>query len=424
MMLLPQIIIKKAIMMKKTMIASLVASVALGLVACGSAPVVEEAAPDYAKQAQAISKKYIIADLHIDVPHRLHDSNEDISVATEGGDFDYPRAVKGGLDAPFMSIYIPANLEFEAEGESYKLANELIDNVESIVANNPNKFALATSPAEVRENFKNGLISLPLGMENGSPIEGKLENVQYFYERGIRYITLAHSRSNHLSDSSYDEARPNEGLSDFGKDVVREMNRLGIMVDVSHLSDDAFYDVLEVSQTPVIASHSSARYYTPGFERNMDDDMIEDMAEKGGVIFINFGSTFISQDSIENNNAYKEAVKNYIESNNLDPKKDAPSIESFRKSYRQKTPFLFADREDVLDHIDHVVNLVGVDYVGLGSDYDGVGDSLPTGLKDVSTYPNLIKGLLERGYSEQDIEKMLSGNLMRVWAQVENHAAK
>ena len=362
--------------------------------------------------------------MHIDVPHRLHDSNEDISVATEGGDFDYPRAVKGGLDAPFMSIYIPANLEFEAEGESYKLANELIDNVESIVANNPNKFALATSPAEVRENFKNGLISLPLGMENGSPIEGKLENVQYFYERGIRYITLAHSRSNHLSDSSYDEARPNEGLSDFGKDVVREMNRLGIMVDVSHLSDDAFYDVLEVSQTPVIASHSSARYYTPGFERNMDDDMIEDMAEKGGVIFINFGSTFISQDSIENNNAYKEAVKNYIESNNLDPKKDAPSIESFRKSYRQKTPFLFADREDVLDHIDHVVNLVGVDYVGLGSDYDGVGDSLPTGLKDVSTYPNLIKGLLERGYSEQDIEKMLSGNLMRVWAQVENHAAK
>jgi len=206
--------------------------------------------------------------------------------------------------------------------------------------------------------------------------------------------------------------------------VVREMNRLGIMVDVSHLSDDAFYDVLEVSQTPVIASHSSARYYTPGFERNMDDDMIEDMAEKGGVIFINFGSTFISQDSIENNNAYKEAVKNYIESNNLDPKKDAPSIESFRKSYRQRTPFQFADREDVLDHIDHVVNLVGVDYVGLGSDYDGVGDSLPTGLKDVSTYPNLIKGLLERGYSEQDIEKMLSTNLMRVWAQVENHAAK
>ncbi|GAA0214531.1 dipeptidase [Kangiella japonica] len=406
------------------MIASLVASAALGLVACGSAPVVEEVAPDYAKQAQEISKKYVIADLHIDVPHRLHDSNEDISVATEGGDFDYPRAIKGGLDAPFMSIYIPANLEFEGEGKSFELANELIDNVEAIVAANPDKFALATSPAEVQSNFEKGLISLPMGMENGSPIEGKLENVQYFYDRGIRYITLAHSRSNHLSDSSYDDARPNEGLSEFGKDVVREMNRLGIMVDVSHLSDDAFYDVMEVSTAPVIASHSSVRDFTPGFERNMDDDMIEEMAEKGGVIFINFGSTFISQDSIDNYDAYKEAVKTYTESNNLDPEKDAEKIRSFSKSYRQKTPFEFADLNDVLDHIDHVVELVGVDYVGLGSDYDGVGDSLPTGLKDVSTYPNLIKGLLERGYSEQDIAKMLSGNLMRVWNEVEQRAKK
>ncbi|GAA4356348.1 dipeptidase [Kangiella marina] len=384
----------------------------------------DEPEPDYTAEAEALSKKYIIADLHIDVPHRLHDSNEDISEATEAGDFDYPRAVSGGLDAPFMSIYIPADLEFEEEGKSYALANELIDNVESIVAANPDKFALATSPAEVRENFKNGLISLPMGMENGSPIEGKLENVQYFYDRGIRYITLAHSRSNHLSDSSYDEARPNEGLSEFGKDVVREMNRLGIMVDVSHLSDDAFYDVMEVSNAPVIASHSSARDFTPGFERNMDDDMIEEMAEKGGVIFINFGSTFIAQDSIENNNAFKAAIKNYIESNNLDPEADVAAIESFKKSYRQRTPFKFADREDVLDHIDHVVDLVGVDYVGLGSDYDGVGDSLPTGLKDVSTYPNLIKGLLERGYTEQDIEKMLSGNLMRVWSEVERRAEK
>ena len=411
-------------MMRKTMIASLVASAALGLVACGSAPVVEEVAPDYAKQAQEISKKYVIADLHIDVPHRLHDSNEDISVATEGGDFDYPRAIKGGLDAPFMSIYIPANLEFEGEGKSFELANELIDNVEAIVAANPEKFALATSPVEVQANFDKGLVSLPMGMENGSPIEGKLENVQYFYDRGIRYITLAHSRSNHLSDSSYDEARPNEGLSEFGKDVVREMNRLGIMVDVSHLSDDAFYDVMEVSTAPVIASHSSVRDFTPGFERNMDDDMIETMAEKGGVIFINFGSTFISQDSIDNYDAYKDAVKTYIESNNLDSEKDAEKIRSFTKSYRQRTPFEFADLNDVLDHIDHVVELVGVDYVGLGSDYDGVGDSLPTGLKDVSTYPNLIKGLLERGYSEQDIAKMLSGNLMRVWREVEQVAKK
>lgn len=408
--------------MKKTLMASLVTAASLGLVACGSAPVdttTPKEVPDYAKQAKAISKNYVIADLHVDVPHRLHDSNEDISEATEGGDFDYPRAVQGGLDAPFMSIYIPANLEFEGGG-SFELANELIDGVEAIVKADPDKFALATSPAEVQANFEKGLISLPMGMENGSPIEGKLENVQYFYDRGIRYITLAHSRSNHLSDSSYDEARPNEGLSEFGKKVVKEMNRLGIMVDVSHLSDDAFYDVMEVSAAPVIASHSSARYFTPGFERNMDDDMIEEMAERGGVIFINFGSTFVSQESIDNYNAYKESLANFLESNNVEPDSDAAA--QYSKSYRQKTPFQYASLDTVLDHIDHVVELVGVDYVGIGSDYDGVGDSLPTGLKDVSAYPNLIEGLLKRGYSESDIAKILSGNLMRVWGKVENHA--
>ncbi|WP_223670460.1 dipeptidase [Kangiella shandongensis] len=410
--------------MKKTFITTLVAATTLGLTACGSMPMMGDDAPepDYAKQAQEISKKYIIADLHVDVPHRLHDSNEDISVATEDGDFDYPRAVAGGLDAPFMSIYIPADLEFEAKGESYKLANKLIDDVEAIVEASPDKFALATSPEEVQANFEKGLISLPMGMENGSPIEGTLANVRHFYDRGIRYITLAHSRSNHLSDSSYDEARPNGGLSEIGRLVVEEMNRLGMMVDVSHLSDEAFYDVLEVSKAPVIASHSSVRDFTPGFERNMDDDMIEAMSEKGGVIFINFGSTFVSQDSRDNYDAYKEAVANYAESNGLDP--ESEQVQTFAKAYRKKNPFLFADIEIVLDHIEYVIDLVGVDHVGIGSDYDGVGDSLPTGLKDVSTYPNLIQGLLERGYTEQDVAKILSGNLMRIWSDVERLAAE
>lgn len=419
--------------MKKTFLSTLVVAISLSaLTACQQEesteqPVrtevvaeveVAEKPTDYSAKAEEISKKYIIADTHIDVPHRLLEKYDDVSQATEGGDFDYPRAVKGGLDAPFMSIYTPADLE--EKGGSKEQAEQLIDMVEKMAADSPDKFALAMSPGDLLRNFRQGLISLPMGMENGSPLEGDLANVEYFYERGIRYITLAHSLSNHLSDSSYDEARPNNGLSDFGREVVKEMNRLGMMVDVSHLSDKAFYDVLEVSEVPVIASHSSARHYTPGFERNMSDEMIKALADNGGVIFINFGSTFVSQASRDNYDAYKEARQQFMEETGVTAEHE--SVMEFTKQYRSEKPFEFADLEVVLDHFDHVIKLVGVDYVGIGSDYDGVGDSLPTGLKDVATYPNLIEGLLVRGYSEEEIAKILSGNLLRVWTQVENHA--
>ncbi|AUD79149.1 peptidase M19 [Kangiella profundi] len=419
--------------MKKTFLSTLVVAISLSaLTACqqeeaAEQPVktevvaeveVAEKPVDYSAKAEEISKKYIIADTHIDVPHRLLEKYDDVSQATEGGDFDYPRAVRGGLDAPFMSIYTPADLE--EKGGSKEQAEQLIDMVEKMAVDSPDKFALAMSPGDLLRNFRQGLISLPMGMENGSPIEGDLANVEYFFDRGIRYITLAHSLSNHLSDSSYDEARPNDGLSDFGREVVKEMNRLGMMVDVSHLSDKAFYDVLEVSEVPVIASHSSARHYTPGFERNMSDEMIKALADNGGVIFINFGSTFVSQASRDNYDAYKEARQQFMEETGVTAEHE--SVMEFTKQYRAEKPFEFADLEVVLDHFDHVIKLVGVDYVGIGSDYDGVGDSLPTGLKDVATYPNLIEGLLVRGYSEEEIAKILSGNLLRVWTQVENHA--
>lgn len=419
--------------MKKTFLSTLVVAISLStLTACQQEesteqPVKTEVVAEvevaekpiaYSAKAEEISKKYIIADTHIDVPHRLLEKYDDVSQATEGGDFDYPRAVRGGLDAPFMSIYTPAVLE--EKGGSKEQAEQLIDMVEKMAADSPEKFALAMSPGDLLRNFRQGLISLPMGMENGSPLEGDLANVEYFFDRGIRYITLAHSLSNHLSDSSYDEARPNDGLSDFGREVVKEMNRLGMMVDVSHLSDKAFYDVLEVSEVPVIASHSSARHYTPGFERNMSDEMIKALADNGGVIFINFGSTFVSQASRDNYDAYKEARQQFMEETGVTAEHE--SVMEFTKQYRAEKPFEFADLEVVLDHFDHVIKLVGVDYVGIGSDYDGVGDSLPTGLKDVATYPNLIEGLLVRGYSEEEIAKILSGNLLRVWTQVENHA--
>ena len=268
----------------------------LGLIAaCQPAGDVE---PDFAADARRIATTSIIVDTHVDVPHRLTEKPADVSLATEDGDFDYPRAVAGGLNAPFMSIYTPAALE--AEGTSRAAAEDLIDLVEDIVARSNGKFALAKSVADVRKHFEQGIISLPMGMENGSPIEGDLANLQHFYDRGIRYITLAHGLSNHISDSSYDKNRQWNGLSEFGSEVVREMNRLGIMVDVSHVSDDAFWQVLELSAVPVIASHSSARHFVPEFERNMSDEMIQAMAENGGVIMINFGSGFLT----ENANVY------------------------------------------------------------------------------------------------------------------------
>ena len=372
------------------------------------------------QKAKAIAQSTLIIDTHIDLPYRLQDVFEDVSQATTEGDMDYPRAVAGGLDAPFMSIFIPAGLQ--QKGGSKQLADELIDGIEKIVKNAPDKFALAYSTSEVETNFKNGIISLPMGLENGSAIEGDLSNLQHFYDRGIRYITLTHSKANHISDSSYDENRPAQGLTDFGKKLIVAMNQTGVMVDVSHISDQAFEQVMQISQLPVIASHSSARHFTPGFERNMSDEMIKSLASKGGVIQINFGSTFISQKSIDNYDAYKNAKAEFIKQNDLE--QDSEAVKQFSEQYRLNTPFEFATLADVLDHFDHVVKLVGIDHVGIGSDFDGVGDSLPEGLKDVSSYPNLIQGLLARGYNKTDIEKVLSGNLLRVWKQVEAYAEK
>ncbi|HZD54193.1 MAG TPA: dipeptidase [Woeseiaceae bacterium] len=376
------------------------------------------AVPDLSDRAREIALSSIIVDTHVDVPYRLNEKWADISEATEDGDFDYPRAVAGGLNAPFMSIYTPA--ELEAEGKSKEEAEKLIDLVESIVAAAPEKFAIAYSPADVEKQFDAGLISLPMGMENGSPIEGDLANLEHFYERGIRYITLAHSLSNHIADSSYDDNKQWGGLSDFGVEVVREMNRLGIIVDVSHISDEAFWDVMEVTRVPVVATHSSARHFTPGFERNMSDDMIVRLAENGGLIMINFGSSFLTADANAYAEAFGDAFDAYVAGNG-DGAEDSEELrEKFRGAYeKDHGPFPYATLDQTLDHFDYVVKLVGVDHVGIGSDFEGVGDSLPVGLKDVSDYPNLVEGLLERGYSEGDIRKILGENLLRVWREVE-----
>jgi membrane dipeptidase len=368
-------------------------------------------------KAKALAQNTIIVDGHIDVPYRVQEEWVDVTKATEGGDFDYPRAKQGGLNAPFMSIYVPASLDNSAQ--STQMAHKLIDSVEAIIARAPDKFAIATSVADVQSQFEQGLISLPMGMENGSPLQGDINNLRIFYDRGIRYITLAHSLSNHISDSSYDLRRQWKGLSPFGKELIGHMNEIGMIIDISHVSDAAFYQVIELTQAPVIASHSSLRTFTPGFERNMDDNMLKALAKNGGVVMINFGSSFVTRDARLWRIAYGKAKDALIKEKG----ENSPEVEAFDENYKAENPYPFSTLPQVLDHIDYVVNLVGIDYVGIGSDYDGVGDSLPIGLKDVSTFPNLVQGLMDRGYSDADIKKILSANVLRVWRAVESTAS-
>ncbi|GJM34635.1 MAG: dipeptidase [Saprospiraceae bacterium] len=371
--------------------------------------------------ADSLAHAYIITDGHVDLPYRLKVINFrftkeyiGIPVESDKGDFDYVRAKKGGLDAPFMSIYIPAS--HQTEGGAKELADSLILMVKGIANAYPTKFAIAVSPDQVRQQFKHGLISLPMGMENGAPIVDDLKNVRYFREKGISYITLTHSKDNLICDSSYDTTRTWNGLSPFGREVVLEMNKVGIMVDISHVSDSTFYQVMALSKAPCIASHSSVRKFTPGFERNMNDDMIRLLGEKDGVIHINFGSTFLDGEIQKQSDILRAELGGILEAKGLSYTDSLaqPIIQEFIASHSG----LYSDVKKVADHIDHVVKIAGIDHVGLGSDYDGVGDSLPTGLKDVSQYPNLIYELLKRGYSPEDIEKICSKNTFRVWSKV------
>ena len=379
-----------------------------------------EAVPETIEaKAQRLARETLIVDTHVDVPYRLFEEMEDISVRTEKGDFDYVRAKEGGLDAPFMSIYVPASMEDDGAKEH---AEALIEMVEGFEASHPDKFMVARSRADVEAAFAAGKIALPMGMENGAPIEGDLANLAYFAERGIRYITLTHSKNNHICDSSYETEKKWDGLSPFGREVVAEMNRLGVMVDVSHVSDDTFYQVMELSEAPAIASHSSCRYFTPDWERNMSDDMIRLLAEKGGVIQINFGSAFLTAEANDQSSARWAAVAKFAMDNGL--AEGDERITAFMEEHQAANPTIYASVSDVVAHINHVVEIAGVDHVGLGSDFDGVGDSLPSGLKDASQMPNLIRALLEDGYSEDDVRKILSGNVMRVWQQVDEVAAR
>ena len=258
-------------------------------------------------------------------------------------------------------------------------------------------------------------------MENGAPIGDDLDLIDYFHDRGVRYITLTHSKWNLICDSSYDPERKWNGLSPFGYQVIERMNDVGIMVDVSHISDSAFYQVIRTTKVPVIASHSSCRHFTPDFERNMSEEMILKLKENGGVIQINFGSDFLDSDVSKNRDVYSAKWEEYKTNNNLTT--EGAELEAALQNFKLQYPdALYSSVAKVADHIDLVVRIAGIEHVGLGSDFDGVGDSLPDGLKDVSQFPNLIAELLRRGYTKKDIERICYKNVWRVWNAVEDYA--
>ena len=368
------------------------------------------------ERARNLAQQFIIVDGHIDAPTTIADDGADIATGDKAVDFDFDRALAGGLDAPFMSIYVSP--DFQETGGAKARADILIGLMEAVAARHPDKFEIAVSPKDVRRIAVEGKIALPLGMENGAPIEGDLANLKHFYDRGVRYITLAHSRSNHISDSSYDENEKWGGLSPFGFEVVSAMNDIGMMIDISHVTDAAAEDVLSVTRAPVIASHSSLRHFTPGWHRNMSDDLVRQVGENGGVVMINYGSAFLTEEA----NAYSEPRNEAraVAEEAMGRAMTVEEVSAFNEKWREDHPYPFATLDDVLDHIDRVVDLAGVDHVGIGSDYDGVGDSLPADLKDASSFPVLIDGLIARGYSDADIEKILGGNALRVWEAVED----
>ena len=373
------------------------------------------------KNADKLAHQYVIIDGHVDLPSVLYEKkfrpgrDNDTLIHTKKGDFDYERAIRGGLYAPFMSIYIPASYQ-KRKDNGKAFADTLIDMVRGIASSLPEKFALANTPDQVKANFAAGKISLPMGMENGAPLGKELRNVQYFYDRGIRYITLTHNRDNQICDSSGDTTHTWNGLSPLGREVVKEMNRVGIMVDISHVDDSTFYQVMKLTKAPCIASHSSCRHFAPSVRRDMTDDMISMLGENGGVVLINFYKAFLDSIAANRNTENMKMARLTI------AEKKLPYSDSLTRSLvaqrERENPLPAVDIAVVADHIDHVVKLIGIDHVGLGSDFDGVDGSLPVGLSDVSMYPNLIYLLLKRGYSEKDIEKITGGNFSRVWQQV------
>jgi len=378
------------------------------------------------EKAAKIHDEALTIDTHEDTPlHLKRDTTFALDQLHDGhkkgsGKVDFPRMDKGGLDAAFFIVWT-------AQGDRNLQANQKVKekalSIYDVIIKNVNKYQklaeLAYSTDDVYRIVNEGKHAILIGMENGYPIGTDISLVKTFYDLGTRYITLCHTKDNDICDSSTDESE-DEGLTPFGEKVVKEMNRLGIMVDVSHISDKSFYDVMKITKTPVIASHSCTRALCD-HPRNMTDDMIKLLAEKGGVIQLTLVDEYVKTppSTPQRDSAIVELKKKFSDYSKLTPKERDEfhhEISDIQKKYPQPR----ATVQDFVNHIDHVVKLVGVDYVGIGSDFDGGGGI--DGVNDVSEMGNITLELFKRGYSEEDIKKIWGGNLMRVFKQVEELA--
>jgi membrane dipeptidase len=376
-------------------------------------------AQEISARARKVHQRAIVVDTHIDVPAtHARDAEYNVGERHSENHVDLPRMKEGGLDAAFFSIYMSATI---TGPEAVKRSLELIDWTRRQVARNSATAVLATSVADIRRAHQQGKLAILMGMEGGHMIDDSLATLRSYAALGVRYLTLTHSRSTNWAGSS-GEAEKNAGLTDLGKGVVRELNRLGVLVDVSHVSDQTFFDALAVTRAPVVFTHSSCRALG-SHPRNASDDMLRALAKNGGVIQITFVDSFISQELYDAERAVQaERDAKVAEEQAKFPNDEQARREAarrIRREYQQRMPKV--SWEKIIEHIDHAVKVAGVDHVGIGSDFDGA--TMPEGMEDVTRLPKITDALLKKGYSEKDVEKILGGNLLRVMEQVEKVGA-
>jgi membrane dipeptidase len=403
------------------------------LLACGllfSSCRVKREGEAFRLKAKAIHDRALTVDTHIDTPMHLlregwkigerHDPGQ-----RESGKVDLPRMAEGGLDAAFFAVFVGQG---ERTPEGYARAKEqamtLLDAIHKMAEDYPQLVEIATSPDDAYRIEKEGKRAAFIGMENGYPLGKDLSLLEEYYKRGIRYLTLCHTQDNDLCDSSTDRQNPEDnGLTDFGKEVVAECNRLGVMVDVSHISDKSFFDVLKVTKAPVVASHSGVRAICD-VQRNLSDEMLNQLALNGGVIQVCFVSSYLKKEkpNPERDKALEALREKYGSRRDIRDEATLTKMREERTAILEKYPVERAKVKDLVDHIDHVVKLVGMDYVGIGTDFDGGGEV--DGCEEVSQMPRITEELLRRGYSEEDIRKIWGGNLMHVFRRVVEIAEK
>jgi membrane dipeptidase len=386
-------------------------------------------ADDIATRAHKLQSEAIVVDTHLDAPDQLSSKWADVATRGATDHFDIPRAREGGLTAPFFSIYVAAGY---ADNGAARRALELIDLTHRVVDGHPKDMTLAGSVADIRAAKQAGKLAILMGIEGGHAIEDSLGVLREMYRAGVRYMTLTHTNTNHWADSSGPFYEPDfdpkksavhDGLTAFGKDVVKEMNRIGMIVDISHVSDATIRDVLAVSRAPVMASHSSCRAIS-SMPRNLTDDQIKQIAAKGGVVMINVGSGFLDQKIYDQFTARLAKIKpEYLRLKATYAKDPARLRSELQALSKQQAALPRADWTKVVEHIEHVITVGGEDAVGIGADFDGIQDP-PVGFEDVSLYPKISEELLRRGHSEAQVKKVLGENFMAFFARVEATRAK